>query len=235
MAITTSGARHIFTLPCASNGTSVVLQLDIDAPEMLVYADTFGAAWNTALFFSDTCDKPTFPSGQGAAACNDDACGTSQSQVVGVLRSGYHYLIVSGANGESGDVTVHVDRAVVGTTNPIDLASGSGTLQGNVAGGGTTNLCEASGPQSNYWWLTCPDYAGGAFQASNCNTATWNTVLSLQIPRGPILSCDIDDFNCGLGSQIKATVPPGAGINVLTIAGSTLSDSGAYTITYTRP
>jgi hypothetical protein len=168
---------------------------------MLVYADTFGAAWNTALFFSDTCDKPTFPSGQGAAACNDDACGTSQSQVVGVLRSGYHYLIVSGANGESGDVTVHVDRAVVGTTNPIDLASGSGTLQGNVAGGGTTNLCEASGPQSNYWWLTCPDYAGGAFQASNCNTATWNTVLSLQIPRGPILSCDIDDFNCGLGSD----------------------------------
>ena len=121
VTVSTTGAAHIFDFPCASNGADLVLRVKVASPQpQLIYADTFGATWNTALFFSDACDTPV-ASADMDTVCNDDACGTSQSQASAALSYGYHYLIVSGANGESGDVTVHIEAAALGTGPTVAL------------------------------------------------------------------------------------------------------------------
>jgi hypothetical protein len=232
--VTTTGAAHAFDLPCATNGGDVVLTFTLTQRE-LVYADTFGATWNTVLYFSNTCG-PSAPSADvGTVACSDDACGSPQSQAVAVLGYGRHYLIVSGVNGASGAATVHFQHAPIGNGPLTLLPAGSGTRSGTTSGSGFANDCEAAGPDNSYWWRTCPDYAGGAFSASTCNGAMFDTVLSLQIPRTDIASCGDDDPKCGIQSTLGTPVPAGAGINVLTVDSNTGSNAGDYTITYTRP
>jgi hypothetical protein len=202
----------------------------------VVYADTFGASWNTVLYFSNTCGVSPPTPDVGTVVCSEDACGTTQSQAVAVLGYGRHYLVVSGSHGESGAATVHFEHMQVGNGDLTLLPAGMGTRMGTTAGTGIVSSCEAAGPENSYWWRTCPDYAGGAFQASTCHGATFDTILSVQIPRnGGGISCADDDLACGVQSTISATVPAGAGIQALTIDSSTPSNAGAYSITYTRP
>ena len=231
----TTGAAHVFDFPCASNGGSLVFQITIPSRQpQLVYADTFGTAWNTAIFFSDECDTPS-PSGGMASACSDDACGTSQSQAAVAVGYGYHYLVVSGVDGESGPVTVHFEAATLGSGPSSYLPLGSGAVQGTTSGTDTSALCEAAGPINNYWWSSCPDDLGGAFHASTCDGSKWDTVLGLQVPRTDSQSCNDDDNTCGMRSSLDAILPPGAGLQILTVGGSNAKDMGNYTLTYTRP
>jgi hypothetical protein len=234
--VSTAQAVHVLNFPCGSNGADIVIRIHVLTQQpQLFYADTFGAAWNTMLFFSDTCEQPKAPTGADIVACSDDACGTSQSQVVAVLNYGYHYLLVSGANGESGDVTVHVQSAILGSGTIANLLAGTGSVEGNTSGIDRSGLCDTSGAKNNYWWQSCPDDVPGAFTASTCGGARWDTALSLQIPRADILSCNDDDNDCGMQSTIKLSMPAGAGIQVLTVGGSTGTSIGNYTLTYTRP
>ena len=237
LALTTTGGGHRFDLPCGQGGADVVLSFTVLQNE-LVYADTFGATWNTLLFFTNAC--PIDPGsgdipGAGAAVCNDDACHTTQSQAFALLRTGIYYLILSGASDESGDVTLHFQHAPMGNGPVAGLAAGIGSIEGITNGAGPTDVCEAPGPSSSYWWLTCPDYLGGAFSASTCTGTTFDTVLSLQIPRSDLVSCVDDTDPCGTRSSMDATIPPGAGLNVVTVGGGTPSASGTYLLTYTRP
>jgi len=236
LALTTTGAGHNSDLPCAQGGSDVVLSLTLLQDE-LVYADTLGATWNTLLFFSTTC--PVAPGTRtpdgGAVSCSDDACNSNQSQAFALLGTGVYYLILSGANGESGDVTLHFQHAPVGNGPVTTLAAGSDAVGGATDGVGPTDVCEAPGPSSSYWWITCPDYLGGALAASTCTGTTFDTVLSLQIPRTDVASCIDDTDPCGTRSSMNTTIPPGAGLNVLTVGGATPSAGGVYLLTYTRP
>lgn len=239
IAVDTNQAPHILDFPCGGNGADVVLRFQVDSPQ-LVYADTLGTTWNTMLFFSDACDTAQTPPGVDTTSmtvCSDDACGTGQSQAVAALGYGWHYLIVSGANGESGSATVHFQRALVGNGPLAELPEGSISVQGTTSGSDSAGepQCEAAGPKNSYWWLTCPDYVGGDLQASTCQGATWDTVLSLQIPRNNTLSCNDDDKSCGRQSTLGTTVPPGAGIQVLTVGGGVGNSMGDYNLTFTRP
>jgi hypothetical protein len=234
--VSTAQAGHVLNFPCGSNGADIVMRVHVTTQQpQLFYADTFGAAWNTMLFFSDTCDQPKAPTGVDMVVCSDDACGTSQSQVVALLNYGYHYLIVSGANGESGDVTVHVQRALLGNGTISSLPVGAGSVQGNTSGIDRSELCQTSGAKDNYWWQSCPDDVPGAFIASTCGGATWDTELTLQIPRTDIIACNDNDDNCGMQSSLNVSMPAGAGIQVLTVGGTTGNSIGNYTFTYTRP
>jgi hypothetical protein len=230
----TLGADHILDLPCASNGSDLVFSFLLFQREM-VYADTFGTTWNTVISFSDSCSEAVLPTDDGMAACNDDACGTSQSQAYALLDYGLHYLIVSGVNDESGDVVLHFEHAQIGSGPLATLPQELNSVQGTTGGTGIMSLCEASGAENTYWWLGCPDYEGGAFHASTCAGTSFDTVLSLQTPRIQALSCNDDDNSCGQQSTIDTTIPPGAGINVLTVDGLAPSNSGKYTLNYTRP
>ena len=201
-----------------------------------MYADTFGAAFNTAPFFGDAFDASSGPpASAGTVSCSDDACGSQQSQATAVLDYGLHYLVVSGVGGAGGPVTVHFQHAQLGNGPVRNLAAGSGTVSGTTGGVGAMHMCQASGAEDSYWWATCPSFAGGPFSASTCNGATFDTILSLQVPRTNAQSCADDDPSCGVQSTINTSLAAGAGVQVLTIDGTAGSDSGPYTITYTRP
>jgi len=229
-----SGSLHLLDFPCANNGGDVVFRIQSNQPE-LAYADTFGSASNTALFFSDTCDSASPPEGVDMATCNDDACGTTQSQAFASLAYGYHYLIVSSADGNGGDVVVHFQRAPIGNGPLVALPKGSGTVLGTTDGMDMTRTCDTSGPKNSYWWVYCPADPGGNLHASTCKGSDWDTVLILQTPRIDNLLCNDDDMSCGMQSTIDSVISPGAGISVLTVAGTLLRSYGDYTLTYTRP
>jgi len=236
LALTTTGANHLFDFACGDGGPQVVLSFNVNLHE-LVYADTFGATWNTMLTLSTTC-PPSGPGSRvaGMVACNDDACNTSQSQVLGELTGGTYYIIVGGANGESGDVTLHFQHAQAGN-GPLEiLPAGTGVLTGaTVDDVGAVDICLGPANDNSYWWMTCPDYVGGAFTASTCDGTDFDSVLALQIPRANVISCNDDYDACGSKSLINANIPPGAGLNVLTVDGATLRAFGNYQVTYTRP
>lgn len=236
IATTTLGRQHNVDPSCGEGGADVVFKFQLDSDE-LVYAHTFGASWNTILLLGESCPGGRKPSlGAGQVSCSDDACGTQQSQVYAHLGIGAHYLIVSGANGESGDVMIHFEHVPSASISGImQLPQGSTTISGTTTGNTVTSQCEAGGPEQSYWWTTCPDYAGGAFSATTCSLTTWDTVLLLQVPRGPIFQCADDDPDCGRQSTLTSTIPGGAGLHMLTIDGATNKALGDYTIRYQRP
>jgi hypothetical protein len=231
----TTGAEHALDFPCAANGADIVFKVRSDGNE-LVYADTFGTTWNTALFFSDACDLPSIPKGDGMAACNDDACGTTQSQAFATLEYGFHYLIVSGVGTAVGPLKLHYERGPLGNGVPANLPAGTATLTGTTAGSDSTRTCDMAGPKNSYWWITCPADLGGPFHATSCNGATWDAALILQIPRladSPL--CADDDQACGMQATLDGTIPPGAGIAILSVTGNLMRSLGDYVVTYTRP
>jgi hypothetical protein len=235
VTVSTAGAGHTVDFGCAPNSSEVVLTFTLTQRE-LVYADTFGATFDTALFLDGACGTvPPAGGVLGAITCSNDACGGQQSQVVAVLGYGRHYLLLSGVGGASGTATVHLQHVPVGN-GPLQLLdAGMAVKTGTTSGQGMRNTCEAAGPDNSYWWLTCPNYAGGMLSATTCGGATFDTILSLQIPRGDISQCADDDPACGTQSTISVNVPAGAGINVLTIDSSTASNNGAYSMTVKRP
>jgi hypothetical protein len=233
--VSNAGRPHSFDLPCAVTSGVVVLSFILTQPE-LVYADTFGASWNTVVAFADQCDGTwqTLPA-VGTSACSDDACGSAQSQAVALLDYGLHYLFVAGVRGESGQVTVHFQHAQVGSGPLAVLGAGAGSLHGTTQGRGAVSLCQSSAPENSYWWSTCPAYPGGSMAASTCTGTTFDTVLSLQVPSTGALTCADDDPACGVQSKLGATLSAGAGLYVLTVDGTTGRDLGSYTLTYNRP
>lgn len=231
----TTAAEHALDFPCAANGADIVFKVRSDGNE-LVYADTFGTTWNTALFFSETCDRPSPPKGEGMAACNDDACGTSQSQAFAALEYGFHYLIVSGVGTAAGPLKLHYERGPLGNGVPANLPAGTATLTGTTDGSDSTRTCDMAGPKNSYWWITCPADVGGPFHATTCNGATWDAALVLQVPRladSPL--CADDDPACGMQATLDGTIPPGAGIAIFSVTGNLMRSLGDYVVTYTRP
>jgi hypothetical protein len=231
LPVSTTAAKHDMSSPCAPNGNDVFFKFSLASREA-VYADTFGSTWDTVVFFAKACDGSPANFG-GAGACNDNACGTMQSQAVAVLLPGIYYLVVSGATGQAGDTTVHFEHALIGN-GPVDvLGPGMSVLKGTTAGGGNLTFCEAAAAENSYWWPTCPDFAGGSFTAATCGGTAFDSVVSLQIPKTGAAICN--DDACGFQSRVTAAVPAGAGLHVLSVDGSTGRQAGAYSMTVTRP
>jgi len=233
LTVSTEGEVHDFDLPCAVGGNDIVLSFYLDRSEM-VYADTFGATWNTILSFSPTCPLTAPKPVAGMVTCNDDACGATQSQAFAILQGGRHYLVLSGADGESGSATIHFQHAPVGIGQNLNLPQGSGSVTGTTTGIGMLAACDAVGPEDCYWWVTCPDYAGGAFSASTCNGTAFDVTMSLQIPRIDTTACS-DGDGCGLQELMTLNLPVGAGMHVLAIDGNNRGNGGAYTLEYSLP
>jgi hypothetical protein len=117
------------------------------------------------------------------------------------------------------------------------LPVGTGSLTGATTNQqlGNVDPCQAPGPDNSYWWLTCPLDVGGAFSASTCEGTSFDTVLELQVPRTALSTCNNDYEPCGMRSSLTATIPPGAGLNMLTVDGATMRAFGSYQLSYTRP
>ena len=233
LPVSTTGTTQNLPSPCGVSGPDVFFSFTIGNQEA-VYADTFGSTWNTMVFFAKSCDVKKPLEGVGGVTCNDDACGTTQSQVAAVLPPGKYYLVVSGAQGQTGDTVVHFEHVKVGNGPSLPLGSGTTTVTGTTDGSGTLSFCEAAAAENSYWWTTCPDFKAAPLMSGTCGPGTsFDSVLVLQIPRTGAAFCN--DDGCGFQSRINVPVPAGAGIQVLSVDGSTGRQTGAYSLTVTRP
>jgi hypothetical protein len=213
------------------------------ADPVFFYADTFGASWDTVLFLLSASCKPLGSTTPGDAVCNDDACGTQQSQVVALLQPGDYVLGVTGYGTGDGLAVVHArfTLAASGTEHP--LPQGTSTQTGATGGepgniGDESTTCIAAGPENGYWWVTCPDDPGGTLTASTCDGgADWETIVELEMPGSNSYVCALDDCPApyGMQSSLSATIPPGAGLRLLAIDGEGGNSLGEYSMTVTRP
>jgi hypothetical protein len=230
LIVNTGGAAHDVASPCGSGDADAFFSFTLDK-RSVVYADTFGASWNTVVYFTATCAGEALA--ENTAACSDDACGTPQSQAMAVLAPGKYILGVSGPAGQAGTATVHFEHAPVGRGPATLLASGTAMVTGMLTGTGSLFECDAAGADNSYYWATCQGAAGGAFKAATCDATTFDTVLSLNIPRTAASICA--DDGCKFQSLLTTVLPAGAGLHVLTVDGSTPVNNGPYTLTVERP
>jgi hypothetical protein len=199
----------------------------------MVYADTFSATSNTTLFFADFCGLAhAGPTTSGDAVCSSGACGTSQSQVAALLDPGSYYLVLAGQDAMA---TIHFQHAEVGNGTIAQLPQGANAMTGTTASGsGALYACEAAGAENAYWWRTCPTDTGGSFVASTCGGASFDTILSLQLPGTESLRCNDDACN-SVQSSVSASIPAGAGLFVMAVDGLSQAGHGNYTLTVIRP
>jgi len=227
------GAHADLAPPCGTAGQpDVFFKFELSRRE-LVYADTFGATGNTALYFASSCSTArTVSTTPGDAVCSTGACGLGQSQVVALLDPGTHYLVMSG----QAAANIHFQHVEVGNGTVGSLAQGSSTITGATSsnGFGTLYACDGGGAENSYWWRTCPNDAGGSFQGSTCGVGTnFDTILSLQMPGSEAVMCD--DDTCSFQSTVSANIPAGAGLFVISVDGFSSARHGNYTLTATRP
>jgi hypothetical protein len=227
---TTSGASADLTGSCMAAGKPDVFFKFTLTRRQMVYADTFGATSNTALYFASSCTTAlAATTTAGDAVCNDDACGTTQSQVAALLDPGTYYLVLAG----DGAATIHVQHAEVGTGTVSNLAQGTTVSTGITSGTGDLYQCDAGGPENAYWWRTCPTTPAGTFSGSTCVGTSFDTIVSLQVPSTESVICD--DDTCSFQSTVSAALPAGAGLYVVAVDGFSAAKHGAYKLTATRP
>jgi hypothetical protein len=242
LATTTVGATtDITSIPCGSAGPDVFFRFTLTQREV-VFADTYGATWDTVLYLMSSCTTALIrTAAPGELLCDDDSGGAGcssgglQSQVAAILPAGTYYLaLVAYGGGGGGAATIHFQHLPVGAGSVTLLAAGASTPGGTTAGtnGATPSCGYSSSPENAYWWRSCPEYAGGAFSASTCSRAGWDTILNLA--NGSSVGNACNDDSCGLQSTITATIGSGAGIHVLTVEGYS-TNAGTYTVAVTRP
>lgn len=236
----TSGATPDVAAPCAAEQGPDVFYKFAVSKRVFVYADTFGASWNTVLFLlSDACEPLTATTTPGDAVCSDDACATTQSRIVAMLEPGTYRLGLGGRAGAKGDATIHFEWALAGSGTASQLPQGNSVQTGTTTGGGgnidlLSSDCIAAAAENSYWWARCPSDPGGTLTASTCDGGTtWESIVELQMPKSVGYMCSLDA--CGLQSRLETTVPPGAGLAVLSIDGQGGGDHGAYSMTVSRP
>lgn len=233
----TTKAIHDIDAPCTQDGAPDVFYQFTASKRLIVYADTFGASWNTTLFLlSESCQPLTASTMSGDAVCNDDECGGAQSRIIALLEPGNYRLGVGGRGGAVGTATVHFEFVLAPSGTTTELPQGksqqSGATQGN-SGNVQEEGCLAAGPENGYWWATCPSDPGGTLTASTCDGATWETLLTTAMPRASTYACS--SGTCNLQTEISAAVPAGAGLHELFIDGQAANSSGPYVMQVTRP
>ncbi len=217
---------------CLSGG-DVYYRFTLTAREV-VYADTYGTMYDTGLAFA-----PASGTGIIAGTCVDDitTCGATrifQAQVARQLDPGTYYLVVSGFGTATGPFTLRFQHLPVGNgavTQLADPTTGVQTLTGTTSGTGVlTQSCGsgATGPETTYWYTTCPSFTALNYTASTCGAATWDTVLEQRsAARTPLAVCN--DDACSTQSTVSGTLAAGAGLHALYVDGYS-GAAGAYTL-----
>ncbi|MDB4930014.1 MAG: uncharacterized protein JWM10_2498, partial [Myxococcaceae bacterium] len=238
---TNVGAGVSLSAPCGSNaGADVFYRFVVPGPSPeMVYADTQGSNFDTVLYFARDCSTAlTTSTTTGEVLCNDDlggaGCATStQSTVVARLTAGTWYLVVAGYNGTSGSINLRFQHLPVGGGTLAQLPVGSSTQSGATSGAGLMGgACGGSqAGEATWWWRTCPEAVGGAFSASTCSRANWDTLIYQRNATGADLC---SDDSCSAQSAINGSIPPGAGIHTFTVDGFSIN-TGSFSVQVLRP
>ena len=247
LSANTTNARHHVNGSCScTNGTTnndVFFRFTLTNPEV-VYADTIGATWDTALSILTSTGGTISAAGiTNGTTCNDDGglagCATGlQSQVFARLNPGTYLLQVTGCG--SGAASVRFQHLPQGTDDPTFLVAGTNRSSGlgiTIGTGRVTGTsCPSTSPEDGYFWYTCQNFAGGTFTASTCGRASWDTILA-QHSAGRAQERVCADDNCGGTSRqstVTSTIPAGPGLHAVYVDGFN-GASGIYSFQYTRP
>jgi hypothetical protein len=193
--VNTASARGDATGPCTcTSGNDVFYQFTIPAGQSeIVYADTIGSSFDTSLFLQTTMGANVIMPNLGAEglACNDNGglsgCATGmQSQILARLEAGTYRLVLSGCG--SGMANLRFQHVPAGNGSVTFLPAGASvTASTSTSGTGrVSSSCGSSGPENTYFWYTCAGATGGAFTATTCSRATWDTSLSQNSPGAPL-------------------------------------------------
>jgi hypothetical protein len=237
------GASREVTPSCGALGTAdVFYRLTLTRREM-VYADTFGSAADTKLFFMNSCTASTVTQTAGDSVCDDDrglTCtgGTTGAQVFTVLNAGTYYLAVGLQSGGAGSFALQLEHIPVGSGRVSPLARGASTLSGTTSGtSGYSGTCGGTGPEAAFWWASCPETVAGSFSASTCFGTAFDPVLNLLNGTGTGQTCSTTAIGgiCSANSAaISQSVAAGAGIHALIVDGYG-GGLGSYSVNATRP
>jgi len=250
----TTAARNDTTSCRCTNGNDVFYRFTLTSPEV-VYADTFGATWDTSLFLQDSAGMNL--AGALAAApnvtCNDDNAmagfcpnvGTTglQSQIAARLPAGTYFLVLSGCGSGTADIHFQHLPAGNGAAARITPSAMEQNATGTTSGtGSVTSTCCSAGADNTHWWITCPGTAAQTFYASTCNAMTGANLVGYDVEiaqysalrsTGAVCNDDIGG-TCAAGAAMNSTIPATTattgGLN--TLIADSCSGAGAYTIRY---
>lgn len=151
-----------------------------------------------------------------------------------VLDAGRHVLAVNaGASNDGGDFTMRIHHLPVEVLLAPPIPAGAFAIDGELPTEGSPATACAGGAERAHFFVTCPDAAGGAATASTCATSPLDTTLGYSSTAGAP-DCN-DDGACAPGAQLSLTLPPGAGLHVLTVGAAASGEGGAYRLTGSRP
>lgn len=187
-------------------GREVFYQITLAAPQAY-YLDTFGAGFDTSVrvFGGTACAAVT--NTQGPQGCNDDACGTGESQLAVALPTGTSCLVVdknfnNAQEPTKGRFQLHV---VPGGRTGTRLAPGVSTQTGDTCG--ATDVSEPmdltacnSGRAKDlaYFFTVCPGQTA-RLDASTCSNPAathFDTQLYVRPVGGMDVVCIDDSDTC---------------------------------------
>jgi Stigma-specific protein, Stig1 len=250
----TTSARHDATGTCGcTGGNDVFFSFTLTAPEY-IYADTFGATWDTSLYIQDASGVNVTPAtGSNQIACNDDVAAANlcagltglQSQILVRLAAGRYFLVLSGCS--AGIAQIHFQHLPAGSGSQTRITPGATvqTVMGTVTGtGSVSSSCCSGGAENSAWWLSCPNTAATSFNATSCSATTGLNQAAYDIelaqysalrPTATVSVCNDDTgFLCGAGATVNSTVPATTanqvGLNTLVL--DACGGMGAYNVQY---
>ncbi|MEI8255124.1 MAG: hypothetical protein WCJ30_05565, partial [Deltaproteobacteria bacterium] len=199
------------------------------AQRELVYVDSFATTGSAVarLMLFDSCGSLT-------ASCASGSCSTTQSQTWAVLSAGTHLLEVDTPTAGLVRLTLqHIPLAMSGGLPSGTQLPASFALSGTTSAASSSAMSCGLGPDLGWFWVTCPGAAGGTLAATVCGASTYDTVL--QLLNGNQIGGSCNNDACGLQSTLSAPVSSGAGVHVLYMDGAAVGNSGAFTVSGTRP
>nr|MBK7069034.1 hypothetical protein [Deltaproteobacteria bacterium] len=208
--VTSGNTCGASTQPSAwCNGQSEIYYYVYVTRRSVLYVDTFGSTFDTVINVSSD--------GYNSYFCNDDSCGTLQSQIAPgspfVVNPGYYYIAVGGFVGSCGNFTLRVQA--VPASNPVIQVGRGGGQVAYYSTAGQANMvnlgCGASGGDITFYWTLCPGIGGGTFSANTCSGyTTYDTALEYFDGTSGGAACN--DDSCGLRSSLSVGVSTGPGI-----------------------
>jgi hypothetical protein len=214
-----------------TGGRDLFYSVTLTNPEVY-YFDTFGSSFNTVVrVYTKPCSQ--VGAGSGAAACSDDACNTTQTQLAVPLPAGTSCIVVDQANAnDSGSLML---RVMKGGRSGLILQTGVRTTAGDTTN--STNvtepidMCDAPGSGGRdvaYFFTVCPN-TSMTLDADICPEPTWDPVLYVRrVDNNTQLTCNDDD--CGAGPRLTNTAITNGRLFILYVDGFDPSYFGAFSL-----
>jgi hypothetical protein len=220
---------------CTGSNNTVFYRIDI-LTKSIVYVETFGSTTNTIVGF-----RPV--GAASSTSCNDNACGSMQSQSAIVADVGALIIEVGNAAGSSGAFTMRytIQPAGAGDVTAITPTTTTQTVIGSTtATNGVAQSCGSatSAGEDAFYFMTCPSDPARRLHVSTCGSYFDTLVEQRSVGVAAVCNDDAGNGECPItggnnyGSNIVPNLPAGAGLHVFYVDGYSSTSFGRYVLQY---